>query len=125
MRKTVKANSRHPFESLFFDGDFQTPLTEAKAGALAHPLEMVRLAPSAVNHQPWRVVKVDNTLHFYLKRTLGYSSEGRPDMQMVDMGIALCHFHLSAKEKGLQTEFLISDPKLSDTCEYVASFLVK
>ncbi len=125
MRKTVKADSRHPFESLFFDGDFHTPLTQEKAGDLAPCLEMVRLGPSAVNHQPWRVVKVDNALHFYLKRSKGYSSEGRPDMQMVDMGIALCHFHLAAKEQGLNVEFSLVDPQLSHEAEYVASFLVK
>ena len=125
MRKAVKADARLAFEELFFHGDFQTPLTREAAGDLAPCLEMVRLGPSAVNHQPWRVVKADNSLHFYLKRSKGYSSEGRPDMQMVDMGIALCHFHLAAKEQGLQVEFSLSDPQLSAEMEYVASFLVK
>ncbi|MBQ3103945.1 MAG: nitroreductase family protein [Oscillospiraceae bacterium] len=126
MRKAVKADSRLAFEELFFDGDFDTPLTPEKAGGLAESLEMVRLAPSAVNHQPWRIVKAGSALHFYLKRSKGYSSEGRPDMQMVDMGIALCHFHLSAMESGLHVEFTQADPGLeSHGGEYIASFTVK
>ncbi len=84
-------------EELFFDGAFDTPLTKEKAESLAIPLEMIRLAPSAVNKQPWRVVVVDNTVHFYLKRSKGFSKEGKLDMQMIDMGIALCHFALAAR----------------------------
>ncbi len=126
MRKAVKADHRHPFEDLFFLNDFQTPLTREAAGDLAEVLEMVRLGPSAVNNQPWRIVKAEGALHFYLKRSKGYSSEGRPDMQMVDMGIALCHFHLAARECGLTVEFSQADPQIP-SCggEYVASFLLK
>ena len=97
-------------DMLFFHGDFHTPLTPETAGDLAPCLEMVRLGPSAVNHQPWRLVKVDNALHFYLKRSKGYSSEGRPDMQMVDMGIALCHFELMAKEKNISGHITRKEP---------------
>ena len=126
MRKGIKADSRAPFGSLFFEGDFNTPLTEEKAGRLAHPLEMVRWAPSAVNKQPWRVVVKDNAVHFYLKHAKGYVSESVGDMQKIDMGIALCHFALAAREDGLTVQFSLSDPGLpteSDT-EYIASYLV-
>jgi len=47
MRKAIKADERLPFEELFFRGTFDTPLTMDRAGKLAIPLEMVRLAPSA------------------------------------------------------------------------------
>jgi len=126
MRKAIKADSRMPFETLFFDGDFSSPLTEAKAGALAEPLEMVRWAPSAVNRQPWRVVIDENGAHFYLKRSKGFTRSAAGDMQKIDLGIALCHFALSAKEKNLNTEFVISDPGIAtgtDT-EYIASYLL-
>lgn len=124
MRKGVKADSRLPFETLFFDGTFDRPLTKEKALTLAEPLETVRLAPSAVNKQPWRVVVADNAAHFYLKRNKGFISDAVGDMQKIDMGIALCHFALSAKESGLNISFSIDDPKLtsdSDT-EYIASY---
>ena len=90
MRKMVKADSRKPFGELFFDGDFQTPLTEC-APEIREALEMVRLAPSAVNMQPWRIVREEDRFHFYLKRNKGYAG-GSSDLQKVDMGIALCHF---------------------------------
>ena len=124
MRKGIKADSRNPFDSLFFDGEFGVPLTPEKAGKLAHPLEMVRWAPSAVNKQPWRAVVRDNTVHFYLKHSRGYVSEAVGDMQKIDMGIALCHFALAAEESGLNVSFSLNDPKLKtepDT-EYIASY---
>ena len=124
MRKTVKADERLPFEELFFDGSFGAPLSKEKAGKFAEPLEMVRLAPSAVNKQPWRVVITDNTAHFYLKRSKGFSHDGKLDMQMVDMGIALCHFALTAKENGLDAQFVQEDPKIISNSEamYIASY---
>lgn len=126
MRKAIKADERLPFEELFFDGSFDTPLTKEKAGKFAAPLNMVRLAPSAVNKQPWRVVIADNTAHFYLKRSKGFGHEGKLDMQMIDMGIALCHFALTAEENGLKINFVQDDPKLALNCdaEYIASYKI-
>ena len=40
MRKTIKADSRLPFEQLFFAGGFDKPLTAEEAGRLALPLEL-------------------------------------------------------------------------------------
>ncbi|MBO7376818.1 MAG: nitroreductase family protein [Clostridia bacterium] len=127
MRKGVKADSRFDFEELFFDGGFDAPLTGEKAGALKDALEAVRLAPSAVNKQPWRVVVYGDKAHFYEKRSKGYVSGNGWDLQKIDMGIALCHFELAAKECGLDVRFEISDPDLitdGDT-GYVASYLLK
>ena len=122
MRKGVKADSRMAFEELFFDGSFAVPLTPEKAGKLSHALEMVRLGPSAVNKQPWRVVVTGNAAHFYLKRSKGFSG-GIIDMQKIDMGIALCHFDLAAKEAGLEPRFVQSDPGLAaEGLEYIATY---
>lgn len=126
MRKAIKADSRMAFETLFFDGAFGVPLTEAKAGALAEPLEMVRLAPSAVNKQPWRVVVTGNAVHFYLKRAKGLADGAALDMQKIDLGIALCHFSLAAREKELDVTFAIQDPGIpaDPGTEYIASYLL-
>jgi hypothetical protein len=125
MRKAVKADERLPFEELFFDGDLHSPLTKDKAGELLVPLEMVRLAPSAVNKQPWRVLAENEMIHFYLKRSKGFGKEGKLDMQMIDMGIALCHFELAAKECGLKIEFVQKEPEIvKQDAEYVASYRV-
>ena len=125
MRKAIKANERLAFEELFFYGTFDTPLIKEKAGGLAHPLEMVRLAPSAVNRQPWRAVVCDNAVHFYLKRSKGFSGSGI-DMQKIDMGIALCHFELAAKELDLNAVFSVCDPEIAAGAdmEYIASYLL-
>ena len=126
MRKGVKADNRFDFGKLFFDGDFESPLTEEKAGKLKEPLEAVRLAPSAVNKQPWRVLLDGNRVHFFEKHNKGYDTGDR-DIQKIDMGIALCHFELVAKECGLDVTFEIADPKLHlvDDTQYVASYVLK
>ena len=123
MRKGVKADSRLDFGELFFDRSFDKPLTQEKAGAFAQVLEAVRMAPSAVNKQPWRIVLCDGMAHFYEKHSRGYSADGW-DIQKIDMGIALCHFEMAAKELGLNVTFEIADPGLSveEGTEYIASF---
>lgn len=80
MRMAIKADDRLLFEELFYDGTFDTPLSKEKADSLRLPLEMVRLAPSAVNKQPWRIVIKDDCVHFYLKRSKGFGHEGKLDM---------------------------------------------
>lgn len=126
MRKAVKADWRMPFEELFFDGAWNAPLTAEKAGALAYPLEMVRLGPSAVNKQPWRAVVMEDTVHFYLKRNHDFAIGKSGDMQKIDVGIALCHFDLAAQEAGLNPQFLLGDPglPLEEGVEYIASWRV-
>ncbi len=125
MRKAIKADERLPFEELFFDGTVENPLTKEKAGRLEIPLEMVRLAPSAVNKQPWRIIIDENEVHFYLKRSKGVGKEGKLDIQMVDMGIALCHFALTVKECGSDIEFMQKEPQLQVAdMEYIASYKI-
>jgi hypothetical protein len=122
MRKGVKADTRLPADQLFFENDFSSPLSPEHGTEAA--FEAVRLAPSAVNKQPWRVIVKDGAAHFYCKRSKGFGG-GELDMQMIDMGIALCHFALAAQECGLDAEFLQADPHLAENMEYVASYRVK
>ena len=124
MRTGIKADTREAFEELFFENDINTHLTREKAGELEKAFEAVRLAPSAVNRQPWRVVLCGDAVHFYLKRSKGFMYDERLDMQMIDMGIALCHFDLAAKELGINVQFEIADPKLCNDMEYVASYKI-
>jgi nitroreductase len=84
------SRGRRRWEELFlFDRDSAGPWVEC--------LEAVRLAPSAVNGQPWRVVQGTGSAVFHFCRV---QAAGRP-MQRVDMGIAMCHFELAAREVGL------------------------
>lgn len=123
MRKGVKADSRLDFEKLFFDASFDKALSAEKAGDLRLPLEMLRLAPSAVNGQPWRVVRCGDCVHFYEKRGRGMAGDGW-DIQKIDMGIALCHFELGAVESGLRPVMFEEDPGLPGQggLIYIASF---
>ena len=127
MRKVIKADGRADFKELFFDGGFVSPLTEEKARDIKDALSAVRLAPSAVNKQPWRVVVQGDKVHFYEKQSKGYVSDNGWDIQKIDMGIALCHFELVAKECGLDVAFEISEPDLSldDVTHYIASYVIK
>ncbi|WP_329886173.1 nitroreductase family protein [Pseudoramibacter sp. HA2172] len=124
MRRAVKADTRLPFERLFFVGDFASPLAPDAAGNWADPLEMVRLAPSAVNKQPWRVVIDGQRVHFYECRSRRISKEAALDIQQVDLGIALCHFELAAKEAGLRGHFASADPGIAcpDHTTYVLTY---
>lgn len=97
MRAMAGSNKRKPWSELFFAGNAATPLTQQDAGPYALPLEMVRLGPSASNKQPWRIIKDDHSFHFFLCRTKGYRT-ARYDMQKNDIGIAQCHFELTANE---------------------------
>ncbi|MBQ3481949.1 MAG: nitroreductase [Oscillospiraceae bacterium] len=127
MRRGTVATSRQSFSSLFFDGGFVKPLTEEAAGELREPLKAVQRAPSAVNRQPWRVVRCGKNVHFYVKHSFGLSSKATGDLQKIDLGIALCHFALAAEAVGLSLRFSIADPALpapSDH-EYIASYAIE
>lgn len=124
MRKSLGSDKRLPFEKVFFKDNFSQPLAEDARYAL--PLEMVRSAPSATNKQPWRLVVCDNKIHFFEKKTKGYSNEKTRDIQKVDMGIAMAHFELGAEEAGIHGEWKIEDPGIAcdaDT-EYIVTFVV-
>jgi nitroreductase len=112
IRNSAGANNRKPWSSLFFKDD--KPLSNEEAGLYAAPLEMVRLAPSANNFQPWRIIKESKTniFHFYIKRVPGLTFVMKSDLQRVDIGIAMCHFALAAEEKGLKGTWKVNDPRL-------------
>ncbi len=93
---------RKPFESLFFDRNFVSPLTPGEAGPWAEVLECVRIGPSASNKQPWRIVRAagpeDTAFHFFLDEDRAYS-RAIPGvlLQDLDMGIAMRHFEAAAR----------------------------
>jgi len=97
IRKGARSDQRKPWDELFFEGDFDMPLNYMDNEEYSIPLEMVRLAPSASNKQPWRVVRNGNNFHFFLSRTPGYGGFAKNvDIQCIDMGIAMAHFELSS-----------------------------
>jgi len=110
-RFSAGSDNRKPWDELFFDGSFATPLDEKEANSYATPLACVRRGPSASNRQPWRIVREKDDCHFYLQRTPGYDKlMGDIKLQNVDMGIAMCHFELSAREAGLAGRWQVAAP---------------
>jgi len=125
------ADRRLPWEKLFFEGSFQTPLLLETSGEFGEVLEMVRLAPSASNKQPWRIVRDGPYWHFYVQRTRKYPPPAfkllinAADLQKIDIGIAMAHFELSALEQNISGSWLYQDPGLSvqdDQTEYCISW---
>ncbi|MFA6808607.1 MAG: nitroreductase family protein [Eubacteriales bacterium] len=123
MRNVFGAKKRKPWNELFFEGYSSLPLKESRVTDYAIPLEMVRIGPSAANKQPWRIIKDNNIFHFYITRTKGFKMMGY-DMQKNDLGIAKCHFELSANELGLKGEWQeMKDINTSNGWEYVCSWV--
>ena len=126
VRFIAKGDSRKPWTELFFNENFSTSLLPYDAGTYEDSLEMVRLAPSASNKQPWRIVKTENMFHIYECKSPGYSKTFGYDIQRIDIGIAACHFHLTAIEKGLKGEFKkLSNPisGLPENTNYIFSWI--
>ena len=118
IRQQVGAHQRRNWDRMFWDGKFGNPLSKTSAGVYEVPMEMVRLGPSASNKQPWQIVRVGKDWHFYLRRTEGYRNGAVNktlkivDLQRVDIGIAMCHFQLTARELGLPGRWVVMEPDL-------------
>lgn len=84
MKRMAGSATRKSFDKLF-------TATNNAFGLYREALEAMRLAPSALNAQPWRAV-VDNNMVTFTAVTNNANT-------MLDMGIALCHFKLVAEEK--------------------------
>ncbi|MFO8112110.1 MAG: nitroreductase family protein [Desulfosalsimonadaceae bacterium] len=119
------AKKRKSRSDLFFHRTWDAPLEKKDAGSLDVPLEMVRLAPSAVNKQPWRLLLDEDGVHFFLMRTNGFKRMFAVDLQRIDMGIAMCHFELAAVEEGVIGRWKKGNsgpPPAADGMEYIASW---
>jgi nitroreductase len=133
MRQMAGSHGRLPWERLFFDGSVDRPLDPADTGAFAEVLEGVRWAPSASNKQPWRLVRMGDVWHFYLQRSRGPGRKSvgavllrLADLPRVDLGIAMCHFALSAAERGLAGSWVLKEQPSGATApgwEYVATWV--
>jgi nitroreductase len=129
VRWSAKGDLRKSPAGLFFAGDWGTPLLYEELPPWAPVLECVRLAPSASNKQPWRVIHKAGAFHFFLNRDKAYSAlMPNVDLQRIDLGIAMCHFQLTAAECGREGEWQDANPQLPDTpanYEYIVSFVIR
>lgn len=113
-RFALGSKNRKPFEELFFDGDFDKPLSPDSRFGLS--LQMLRLAPSSTNSQPWRALVDGDTVHFYYMPR----SEG----SVLDCGIGMCHFFEAEKYQSHDGAFFKADhtPVVHRTWRYLYSY---
>ena len=125
-RTFAKSRTRKPWDQIFFDENFQTPLSQSSAGQYAEAFEMLRWAPSASNKQPWRILKKGNEFHFYIFRTSpGNNKIPFSNLPFLDLGIGMSHFELSAYELGLPGGWQIKKPQVElvpEQLTYVVSW---
>lgn len=129
VRYVIKADNKKSWDKLFYIEDLNHTLSEDTAGLLAIPIEMVRLGPSASNKQPWRLVlSADGKVcHFYIEHTPNYSSKLGYDMQLLDIGIAMCQFELSCQELKIKGQWVRKDPNIklpNVNYEYMITWVV-
>lgn len=133
IRAHAGSSHRLPAGELFWSERPGVPLPPGVAGPYAHILELVRWAPSASNKQPWRLIRTEGAWHFHLKRQKGYGKGSLlfaltrlADLPRVDLGIAMCHFELAAREAGLSGRWALLDPEPStpdSSLEYTVTWL--
>ncbi len=128
LRFLAGSRNRKAWKEMFFDGDLQTALTPKTAGDYSPALEAVRLGPSASNKQPWIIIRGKglNVFHFFLKSSGGYVTKlGNIKIQHIDMGIAICHFDLVAREVGKKGTWVLDEHapySESGDMEYIATW---
>ncbi|HDZ19086.1 MAG TPA: nitroreductase [archaeon] len=120
-RTVIRANKRFAWEKLFFESNFNTPVSRENLGEYITLLESVRLAPSASNQQPWRVVKEFNKsiFHFYIVKSKSGMGLRYMKFRRLDIGIAVSHFDLTSKELGVEGTWIFEEPLISESDDYL------
>jgi len=127
IRAFVKADSRFPWSKIFFENTFSTALPREVTGRYETLMEMVRLAPSAGNKQPWRILKEKGSdiFHFYVKSSKDSKQKVYNTFINIDIGIAICHFDFTAKEVGIEGKWEFLSPEINspDELKYIISWI--
>lgn len=89
------SHSRMPLNKIAFIGSELMDINTLDNDVYQAALKQLQLAPSGANRQPWRVVVIDDTFHFY--NTKGLSPQ-------TDLGIGFAHFQLWLEDCGYMGE---------------------
>lgn len=116
-RLALGSKNRKPFNDLFFYNNFSTVVPEDNQ--FREALEMLRLAPSDTNSQPWRALVDGNNVHFYYKP--------KSPAAVLDLGIGICHFNETEKFNGRNGDFVKVEntPTPPDNWKYLISYMLK
>jgi hypothetical protein len=87
-------------------------------------IEAVRLAPSAVNGQPWLVEKNGNSYNFYMSKPNFFGKLFMSNLRKIDMGIGISHMFIKAKADGFDVEIKADGQNLPDAA-YAATLTLK
>ncbi|MBY9011417.1 MAG: nitroreductase family protein [Candidatus Lokiarchaeota archaeon] len=127
IRSIAKAKLRKPWEQIFFYGDFNSQIEQDELGKYKTILEMVRIGPSAGNKQPWIILKEkeQNIFHFFVKYSDDKKVSAYNQFVRLDIGIAVCHFDLTAKELGMKGKWEFNEPTIDRPKElkYIVSWI--
>jgi hypothetical protein len=125
MRRVLKSNQRKPMDQLFFFETFEQPIHD-QAELYQQALHYVRIGPSAMNKQPWRLLvsKDLSNVHFYSTRAEANSKSFACPPELLDLGIAYRHFKEGMDSEGLSGEVRIEDPQIRhpEELEYITTW---
>ncbi|MCD8249161.1 MAG: nitroreductase family protein [Lachnospiraceae bacterium] len=91
-------------------------------------LEAARLAPSAMNQQPWRFVSADDRIHLFVKKPGGFGRHVQENYNLFDAGIAFSHMLITAEEQWFDLSYQKLDHILEKDFQnyiYVGSLLIQ
>lgn len=125
-RASLGSKKRKEWDKLFFLDDFSKSLTKEGAGRYTDALDMLRLAPSATNAQPWAVVKEGDKFHFFCNYKNSLNNDVKK-IKHLDLGIALSHFHQTAMSDGLNGKLEVADIDFDvpENMHYIITYIAK
>lgn len=85
-------------------------------------LACVRLAPSAVNLQPWRMIFKEDRIDLYAKSNISVKSSEDTKMHRIDLGIAMKHLEIACQAYDIPGVFKRQEHDLIQGHEYISSF---
>ncbi|MDR2543764.1 MAG: hypothetical protein LBC80_10010 [Treponema sp.] len=123
-RKTETRTYPDGFKRKAVKDIFAGDMSNIQSGTIpARLIEAVRIAPSAVNLQPWIIEKIDNTYNFYIRPPKSLIEKMIKDMRHIDIGIAMAHLTIQAKAEGLEVSMTFSGKDINQG-KYLAGIIV-
>ncbi len=121
LRSNPDAASRKEISELVLDDIDDVPDKWLKV------LDAARMAPSAMNSQPWRFKVKDSGIDLYIEtgggiiNKIGKTFGNLEEMNKIDLGIALCHIQIGAEKFSIDIGFQKLEEGEKDSLSYVIS----
>lgn len=103
-------------------------IAEITSGAMditwSRIISAIRLAPSAVNTQPWRFVFADGKVHVYSARAGNFITKHfLGSLNFIDVGIALCHAMVASRHFSRNIRFTKDPSAAVSEYDYVTTII--